>query len=173
MSPTSPVTCAYGLTPTSGGQFGGILWDNSSNASDIIKLLFFGTFPEDVLTVLLKPNSCDGLGSRLGDTPWVQPTPPESKSWIKVSFGVRITNFSILVVFFTVFPLFESSLGRGQDPPPPMICAHSLTPISGDNLRRHFVATRTMLAILLSFYFFGTFPKDVLQFLYENMHVQG
>ena len=64
----------------------------------------FGTFPKDVLTVLPRPNSCDGLGSRNIDTPWVQPTPPGLEFWINACLVWRqITNFSILVWVLTFF----------------------------------------------------------------------
>ena len=41
VTPHNPVICAHGLTPTLKGQFGEILLENSSNASNIIKLLLF------------------------------------------------------------------------------------------------------------------------------------
>ena len=78
-------------------------------------------------------------------------TTPELESWIKALFWDSNHDFLYLSVVFTVFFSFEPSLGRDMLPPPrdlhPLLYLHW-----GGNLERHFVATWTMLAILLSFH---------------------
>ena len=72
---------------------------------------------------------------------------------------VYVSRISLFLVLFYRFSSVEPSLEGHVTPPYPVICAHGLTPISGDNLRRHSVATLTLLAILLSFHFLELFLR--------------
>ena len=76
---------------------------------------------------------------------WVQPTPPKLEPWIKVwfvGFGSRNSLFMCGFSSFSQVWAWEGICSR-----PHVTCTHCPIPILNGNLKRHIVATQTMLAI--------------------------
>ena len=103
--PYPPWFVAHGLTPpplrcTIWGRYFG----KTRTMSAILLSYYF--FLELFLRMSLQcspgKNSCDRLESRIGDTPWVEPTLAGLESWMNACMGWgQKTKFSILVWFWT------------------------------------------------------------------------
>ena len=121
------------------------------------------------LPVLPIPPTCNGLKSIFSDTPqWFSQHPLNWNPGKGLVWGFK-SRISLSNCSFYCFSTFEPSFGRDMLPP-----SRDLHQLPYPHFRDgEFLETLCGNLNNASDIIKGTFPQDVLQFPYGNMHVQG